>query len=279
MASRLHSFGGSALDRHIFDFEDGLDGGDGGGVAVAEAPAEASAADAAVETPTWTPEQLSSLRDAPELREFVAAEAAQIAAAQIAAAQAQQSASGVGFEAQQAPGVPSIDPFADDFGQQLQQLLAAERQATVDAMREMFAPMQQQQQAQQQAEGDEMIRTAITETATRLGGIRGGDAAINRVLAAVRTDFFPEAARVYGQTDRAAEVAIERALTAEREYQAAIVAAGVGQHVEHINTLAGARPEIGVGSGSGVVTMADKPLNARELSLKYGGKAAALRGH
>jgi hypothetical protein len=80
-------------------------------------------------------------------------------------------------------------------------------------------PFAQASEQQAQQERDSILNTAITDTAQSLGGLRGGDAAVARVAASVRSQFMPEAARVYGNTDRAAQVAIDRAIRAELAYQ------------------------------------------------------------
>jgi hypothetical protein len=80
-------------------------------------------------------------------------------------------------------------------------------------------PFTQQAEATRGAEMDTLLSTAISDHATTLGGLRGGDQAIQKVMAAVRNQYMPEAAAVYGNTEIAAQRAIDKAIRAELAYQ------------------------------------------------------------
>lgn len=296
MHTERHTFGGSALDRFIFDFEPTGDGDPGGGAAAVEAggePSPSAAADSSAGAtgepvsstgvtdtpPAWTPEQIRELRDHPDLREWVSEEAAQIADARVG--ELEQYIRGFAANGGDGQGAPQFDaneflnPLGDNYGANMITLLQHNQQQTLEAVKEMLSPFQQQSEQTEAAERDTLLRSTISDVAGRDGGLAGGDTAISRVMAAVRNTHFPELARRYGQTDRAAELAIDKALREEREYQKQIREAGLEQHTERVGALAAIHGEPGAGAGSGVVTIGDKPLSSRELALKYGGRAAA----
>lgn len=175
-----------------------------------------------------------------------------------------------------------LDPMGENFGTNLASLLGGMLQQMQQAVGQTMQPFQEQAAQQQAAEHDEILKTAITDTANTLGGLRGGDAAVQRVMADVRTRYMPEAARVYGNTDRAAQVAIDRAIRAERDYQNAIAEgtapAAAGADTQHLAAIAGARTDLNAGgAGSGLVTMPDQPLSARERIAKYAPQIQAAR--
>jgi len=133
-----------------------------------------------------------------------------------------------------------LDPYGENFGTNLATVLSNVVQRVEQNLAERFQPIDAQAAQAAQTGHDELLTTAINDTAAGLGGLKGGDAAVQRVMVAVRTQFMPEAARVYGNTDRAAQVAIDRAIRAERDYQTAI-AGGAAGDVEHIAAIAGVR--------------------------------------
>lgn len=279
---RKHSFGGSALDRHIFDFEPDGDEGtpdaapaptapSSPGVAEPVTPAEAPAA-------AFTPEQIAALQGNPEFQQFLADEAGTIAEARLNQILEQ----GGQRPAPQTPGAPVdlnqfLDPLGDNFGANLATVLSMLTQNIDQRVTGALAPFTQQHEAAEAAGHDELLKTTITEMAG--DGLRGGDAAVSRIMAAVRGQFMPEATRVYGQTDRAAQVAIERAIKAERDYQATITGTGLSEQQQHLAALNGARGDLnGLGSGSGVVTLNDTPLSSRERVMKYAPLIQTARG-
>jgi len=225
-------------------------------------------------TPAWTPEQITALRSDPEFQSFLSEEASTIADARF-----QQLIDQMGAGEPTAGGDAAaggevnlnefLDPYGDNFGTNLATVLSNVVQRVEQSLAERFQPIDAQAAQAQQAGHDELLTTAINDTAAGLGGLRGGEAAVHRVMAAVRTTFMPEATRVYGNTDRAAQVAIDRAIRAERDYQTAI-AGGAADNAEHLAAIAGSRTDLaGGGSGSGVVTFPDQPLSTRERVAKY----------
>lgn len=295
--TELHSFGGSALDRHVFDFETVADatpaGAPAGEVPSPTAPAtdpvqgaggEPDPSTGATETaPAWTPEQIAALRNDPEFQSFVSEEATTIAQAQfqhlLERANANQPATdGGGDPGGQVDLNQFLDPYGDNFGVNLASVLGNVVQHLERSLDQRFEPMNEQAAQVQAQEHDSILKTAITDTAQTLGGLKGGDAAVERVMNDVRSRYMPEAARVYGNTERAARVAIDKAIRAERDYQTAISGTANVEQNEHLATLAGARTDLnGPGSGSGLITLPDQPRSARERVAAYAPQLQSAR--
>jgi hypothetical protein len=183
----------------------------------------------------------------------------------------------------QDPGAPVdlndyLDPMGENFGTNLASVLGGILQRVEQSLDQRFQPINDQAAQVQAAEHDEILKTAINDTANTLGGLRGGDAAVQRVMADVRTRYMPEAARIYGNTDRAAQIAIDKAIRAERDYQNQIAGGANVDNAEHLATIAGARTDLAApGAGSGLVTLPDQPLSARERIAKYAPQIQAAR--
>ena len=300
MTGTEHTFGGSALDSRLFDFETVADAS----AATTGAPAEggpsqtAPAADPAAgvtqggepdpsagvteAAPAWTPEQIAALRSDPEFQSFLSEEAATVADARFEQLLEQtrgQTPTGADTAVGGEVNLNEyLDPYGENFGTNLTTVLGNVLQRVEQSLDQRFQPINAQAEQVQQAGHDELLTTAITDTAAGLGGLRGGDAAVQRVMAAVRTQFMPEAARVYGNTDRAAQVAIDRAIRAERDYQNAIAGGSAVDNVAHLATIAGARGDLaGAGSGSGLVTLPNEPLSTRERVAKYAPQMQPVR--
>lgn len=230
--------------------------------------------------PAWTPEQIAALRADPDFQAYLSEEASTIADARFQQLLEQNRGTS------QAPIDPAggvdlneyLDPYGENFGTNLAAVLGGVLQQVNQSLDQRFQPINEQAAQVQAAEHDEILKTAINDTATGLGGLRGGDAAVQRVMADVRTRYMPEAARVYGNTDRAAQVAIDRAIRAERDYQNQIAGSSAVDEAQHLSTLDGARRDLpGAGSGSGLVTLSDQPLSARERIAKYAPQIQAAR--
>lgn len=277
MDPTLHSFGGSALDRLVFDFETSADGSAAiTGAPAGEVPSQtAPAADppavgadggetdpsaVATETaPAVTPEHLT------------AEDAAAIADArfQQLIAQTRGTQTPVAEGGEQVDLNQLLDPYGDNFGANLVAVFNSMLQGVTKNLDQRFEPFTQQAEQTAAAERDELLSTAITDAATPLG-LKGGDAAVKRVMADVRTRYMPEAARVYGNTDKAAQVAIDRAVRAELDYQQQISGGAATESAEHLATLAAARTDLAAaGSGSGVVTFPNEPRSSRERVAAY----------
>lgn len=242
------------------------------------APPPAAATDTA--PAAWSPAQL---RDDPDFREFLAQEAADIADARFNTLLQQAGAQQQGGQQQQAqPGVDFdanefLNPLGDNYGENMLQLLGQQQREILGAVQQMIAPLAQTHEQQTQSAGDDLLKDAIGDAITRTGDLDADDVARDRVMRDVRERFYPELAQRYGETDKAAELAIDKAVANERAYQKQIADAAVERYKNQIGTLAGVRGEPGGGAGSGVETFPDTPLSPRELALKYGGQAAAMR--
>lgn len=268
----------------MFEFETVIDGGAEAGAAPSPEvqPGEGeSSAPATEPAPAWTPEQIAALRDNPEMQEWLGAEASTIAEARINQV-LEQARNG-----QHQPGLPQgdininefLDPMGDNFGQNLLTVLSLVNQGVNQTLNGALAPLQQQAEAVEAAERDELLSTAITDVATSLGGLRGGDAAVQRVMQSVRSQYMPEAMRMYGQTDRAAQVAIDRAVRAEHAYQASVSGTAAAATAEHLSLINGAPAVPGNGAANGVVTPINgEVLRGPQLVQKYGALAAAING-
>lgn len=292
-----HSFGGSALDRYVYDFEpsDGPDGGDttaaaspsdtaaadsSAGSATTEPGSSSGATDAAAAAPVFSPEQIAALRDDPSFREYLSEEAAAIADARISQLATRFQPGG----GNQTPAGDDVDlneylnPLGDNFGQNLMHVLSLVTDGIDSRLEARFAPLSEQQEALAAERNDQMLKTAITDTASQIGELKGGDPAVERVMAAVRNVYMPQAAAMYGQTDRAAQIAIDKAIRAELDYQRSISGTAAVDSAQHLALVHNA-PNGVTGNGAAAVTTNEgQILSDRELVQKYSGLAAAIRG-
>lgn len=223
-----------------------------------------------------TPEMVDALRNDPGFTEWLAGEAAAIADNRVAQIQPFQGVPGT--QAPQLDPNEFLDPMGENFGQNLITLLGQVVQGINGNVDQRFAPLDQQAEATRQAGYDDMMKTAITDTATGLGGLKGGDAAVGRVMAAVRSQYMPEASRLYGNTDRAAQVAIDKAIRAEQAYQNEISGATGAQNAEHLALINGARTEPGGVGLAGIATRTDAPRSSAERVADFAARARAING-
>lgn len=214
--------------------------------------------------------------DDPRMLEFVQNQAAQIADQQlrqiIADAQAQT---------QPVPGLPD---FFDENGNFLPESFAtfqAQRDEQIaarfeKAIQQVTQPIQAQQHAAAVAEGEQQMRDVIADLASREGDLVGGDLAVARIIEDVRNRWFPQVAQTYGNTNRAAEIALEKAYRAERDYQKQITDAADTARVNRNAQLATAHGEPGPGS-PGVPASPTEPYAKGALALKYSNAAHQIR--
>lgn len=234
----------------------------------------------AVETPALTPEYDPT--EDPRVIDLVRTQAGQIAKQEIQAliAQAREQAGG------EAPGL-STDSFFDELGNFDPVAFAAyqaDRDETLTArFEQMFnqvtQPLQDRQQAEAFAEGEKQMRDVIADLSSREGELVGGDVAVSRIIEDVRNKHFPEISQRIGVSNRAAEIALERAYRAEHDYQKSIADAAIQRHVNRNAELAGVRGEPGSGSGSGLETNGrpEGGYAPGELALKFGANAERIR--
>lgn len=276
MTAPTHTFGGSAMDRHLFDFmpDDGAAGAEGG---AAPSPAEPAAAapeptgeaapssPAATDTaPPWTP-------DNPLFLDAVDTRASELVEAQLAARLApltQMLEQRTGGQQQPAP-MPALDPFSDDFGTALDQRLGLMLQRVEQMVQGVAQPLAAQQEAAQAAEGEQRIQDMIADDISRNGDLPAKAQPLVRTLA---EQMFPEVSARYGATGRAAEMAVQKAAAMVRDIVSEALTMGAEQTRNQLSTLAGAHGEPGTGQ-AGVVTTSAQPLSARELARKYSASA------
>jgi hypothetical protein len=282
----------------FFDFEPSEDGGDtgaaappsgdgaaadtAGGASPEPVPSPAGATEGAA-APAFAPEQIEALRSDPGFQEWMAEEAASIADARFSQllehARGQQPQPQPQGDGGQVNLNEFLDPMGDNFGENLMHVLGLMSRGITETVDARFQPFSEQQEQARAAERDDLLKSAITDTAGTLGGLKGGEVAVDRVMAAVRTTYMPQAAALYGQTDRAAQVAIEKAIRAELEYQREVSGAAAGDTANHLALVHNAPNGVN-GVGAAAVAPTDGAiLSDRELIAKYSGLAAAIRGH
>lgn len=291
---KLHSFGGSHLDRHLIDYEtvelgDELDaaqtfsaqetGTDS--VASVEAGAEPSTAtgssaesegpaaeepSAAAAAPAWT--------DDPAVRDFIAAEAEQIADARAEAKlnELLQQYAGSGEQQQQPFEDGNFDPneylnpLNDTFGQNLLETLQAFGSHIVQQAQAPFVQAQQHAQAQ---EADARLNDVIADTIARNGEIVSAEGenvgeAIRQRARQIMAQLEPR----YGFSDRTAERAIEQAYQQEKQYREALGKAYHERQMNELRGLAGA-PTQPATSAHGAPVHADAE-DEREVAARWG---------
>jgi hypothetical protein len=238
---------------------------------VAEAPVEEAAPEASA--PAFDPREMQA--EIEHLRE----QNAQIVAWAQSQGATREQAQTIANE--QTGDLDEIDLFADDAGAKLKQLFEQRDKQLLGAidqrLERVFQPIEQAQHAQVVAEGEQQMRDVIADEFSRNGDLLfGGDDIVNKIIDDVRNRYFPEVAERYGQTNRAAEIAISRAVEAERAYQKQIGDAAVTAHENRKATLAGQRGEP-TGSIDGVLTSSDEILPEGGVARKWAANAARLR--
>lgn len=283
-----NTFGGSALDRRLYDFETvadpasaataGAPAGDGPSPTIDPAGATATVVDG--EAVPSAAETDTAPAAAPEY--LTAEDAAAIAEARFAQLlEEARGNTGPGSPVGADPGQPVdfnefLDPYGDNYGNNMVSLLGTFFQGVQQMIDQRFQPFSEAAEQNQRAEFDTVLQTAVSDRAGTLGGLRGGDAAVQRVMADVRNRYMPEATRLYGPTDRAAQIAIDKAVRAELAYQQEIAGGAVTETAEHLAVLDGGRNDV-TGAGGAVVTLPDTPLSSAERVQKYARLAAAAQ--
>lgn len=217
--------------------------------------------------------------DDPRMLELVQSQAAQIADRQLRQMIAEA-------QAAQTPNQPGLPEFFDAEGNFLPESFAA-FQAQRDeqiaarfekAVADVTQPMQQQQHEAAVAEGEQQMRDVIADLSSREGELVNKDVAVARIIDDVRNRYFPQVAQTYGQTNRAAEIALEKAYRAERDYQKQIVDASEAARVNRNTALLGVRGEPGPGA-PGVPAAPTTPYAPGALALKFGQQAHTIRNN
>lgn len=272
------------MDPFSIEFETVMDGGVDAGAAALSPDAAGNttgaegesvpSAGATEQAPAWTPEQIAALRNDPDFAAAFAEQAAEIAQAQIAPMLPllQQLVNPDGGQQHPQFDWGQLDPLDGQFGAQLG---AGINNAVQQALAPVYQALQQMQQGQQtyaaqqaEAEGNQRIDELIADEATRNGALPEKAMGLVRPLA---EQYLPRYAARFGQTPRAAELAIAQA--------AADIRASLPAGTAHLAAVAAARTDApGPGSGSGLVTLPDGPTSARDRVLKYAPAIQAGRG-
>ena len=167
----------------------------------------------------------------------------------------------------QAPGegqqYAAIDPFADNFGEQLSGYIGR-------AFEEHLGPIKEWQQGQMLGEAEERALDIIEDDVSRNGEFMLGEKAFEGIRALANV-FMSEESQRYGYGPKAAESALARAASEWRAYEKELAQKAIEQHMNQLTNLAGAGREPGASSLG--VSQQFQPTPGDELALvrKYGG--------
>lgn len=164
------------------------------------------------------------------------------------------------------PGLPALDPFADDFGAQLAQLLAHERQETVRAMQESLAPITQSHAHQRDQENEQRAMDVLADLASADGDF---DQKLARGLAEA---YLGDARARFGPGARAAEHALREAGKAVRALELAAEKRGEEKYRNQLANAGSAGRELGV-SGTAIHGIPDA-ADEVELAMRLMGARA-----
>lgn len=214
---------------------------DGGGGAPAE-PAPEASPEPVVETGGAT-----DLTADPAIRELIASEADQIVQARLAQILGQQ----------QPPADPeqqaeyNLDPWKDGFGDQLAAFLASRDEQILSRLEGLVGPLVQSQQAAEMEKGNKLVSDLLADTVSRTGGDFLDPESL-RIAEARGRELAQQMFERYGPTNRAAELAFERAVTEVRELEKKIGEAYHARKQNELQQLAGATREPGVAAQGAV---------------------------
>ena len=126
---------------------------------------------------------------------------------------------------------PQIDPFADNYGEQLAQFMQAQFQ-------QYMTPFQEWVQSQQLGEAEERALDILDDITSREGEFLVQDDAYAQIRARAN-DFLNEEAQKHGFGPKAAEAALHRAAAEQREYERKIGEAYYARKTNQLKTLTG----------------------------------------
>lgn len=172
-------------------------------------------------------------------------------------------------------GPPELDMFDAD---SVRNFMAWERQQTLDAIKGMVDPIAEHTAVQQQAEQNALLKDAAHDVEQKNGEFIGDKEAVEfsrTQMLAVARDLFPEVAQRYGMTDRAGDIALERAHGIVKGWQDSVAKHAVEQHVNRNTRLA--EQHVEPGAGGSAIEGAPAIYRPGELARKFGGRATALR--
>lgn len=245
--------------RNLFHYEAPEDGG--------SAPiAEATAAEPAAPTESAAPAETW----APSREEW---EALQSGYGQMA--QYLQSLQRPGQQAEpQGFQLPPLDPWAEDFEQQLvardQAMLEQFQGMMQQALGQYVGPLQSWAQQQQLAEGEALVEDIYHDLIQRDGELLETEDAFD-LAHALGNALLSEEAERRGYGTRAAEAAIERAVGMIRARDEKIAQAAVERYKNEMAGLAGAPREPGVEGAAAQVVGGERPDSLKDIARRYAG--------
>ena len=303
----VHTFGGSALDRHVFDFETAADAGGAAGAPAGADPSVTAAADpagtpspapaaapggeavppaAATDVaPAWSPDDPAFLEavdqraiDLYEQRFGPLAQMLEQTFAGYPAVQMQP-----GFEGQ--PLLPP-DPFSDNYQQELAVYNQARDEQLMTRIEQMIGqvaqPLNARIESETLAEGQQRLQDMIADDVARNGDFPRApgetESKAQKLVMPLAEALFPQIASRYGGGPRAAELAIQQASSTVRAIIAEAGAAALEAHKNQVATLTGVQGEPGA-AAAGAQGLSDTQ-DPNEITRRYAeaGRAAQLAG-
>ena len=166
---------------------------------------------------------------------------------------------------QRETGYPSIDPFADDYPQQLAGFVT-------QSVQQAIQPLMEWQQGQQLGEAEERALDILDDITSRDGEFLAKEQAYeaSRALAGV---FVNEEAEKHGWGPKAAEAALQRAAKFVRDYEQAVGKAYYDRQINQFSTIAGADREPPAGGVGSQQIVTERGGDELSLVQKYGGFA------
>jgi cobalamin biosynthesis Mg chelatase CobN len=141
-----------------------------------------------------------------------------------------------------------LDPLDENY---TQNLLAAIGQMFDGALEQRLAPLYQREQQEEAEQGNKLVADLLDDVMSRSGEFLLPEQSKPLAEARLR-ELAPEYFQKYGATNRAAELAAQRAVKEALEYETSVGKAYHERQQNLLQALAGASPEPGVG-GQGVV--------------------------
>ena len=147
------------------------------------------------------------------------------------------------YQQQQEPQHVQLDPFADNFGEQLSGFFQ-------DQLQQHLSPVQQFIQEQQMGEGEERALDILEDVVSKDGDFLDNERAFASARALANV-YFAEEVQRHGYGPAAAEAALVRAAGEVRAYEQHVREQALSQHSNHLATLTGAATEPGSVYGQG----------------------------
>ena len=139
-------------------------------------------------------------------------------------------------QAQQSQQQYAVDPFADDFGQQLQTIIG-------QAVQQNLAPVMEYQYGQQLGEAHERALDILDSIVSRDGEFINQDKAFEASIALANSYMQEESAK-HGYGPKAAEAALTRAAGEIRAYETAVAEAAQQRYMNQLSNLGGAARDV-----------------------------------